>query len=293
MSPIRNSALNAPESSRPRKILTQKKSKAFKQRKIPKALDKVASNIALVFLIFAYQSRSLYVFTEPRSTILLTATQRKSCSPNLKLPMDPKTSCYYSIKPPFVTVSESLAPSSLHGMNPQDTANLISYVPLANFDHPQFPVSTRMYRAAEPSHDSPDFNNQSADDILSSTNNPCQSCGRYDPPRASSSTGSLSMECAGGVDPYQFEQLSVLDSTQNIQHFIDSFIPQPQRLILPYVSNVSSIFPGNSHDNSHDIYAEITGSPESHLTMTSANDGTTFSLPNYDVNNPKAHSYYM
>ena len=39
---------SASESSRPRKVLTQtrKQKKAFKQRKIPKALEKVVSNIS-------------------------------------------------------------------------------------------------------------------------------------------------------------------------------------------------------------------------------------------------------
>ena len=34
------------ESSRPRNVSTQKKSKPYKQRKIPKALDNVASNMS-------------------------------------------------------------------------------------------------------------------------------------------------------------------------------------------------------------------------------------------------------
>lgn len=185
--------------------------------------------------------------------------------------IDAKTS-NTSIKPPVV--SESPAFSSLHVTNPQDAVNLDSYFPPANFAHSQIPVSTRVYRGAEPSHVpipfqyGPNFNNQPEDNILSLTNtgNPCQSCGRCDPP--SSSTGSLSMEC--GADPYQ----QLLDS--NTQYFI----PQP---ILPYVSNGPSSFPCSSYD----IYAEITGS--SHLTMTSANDGTTLPFPNFDSNS----SYYM
>lgn len=47
--------MNALESSRPRKVSTQtvtrKQRKAFKQRKIPKALEKVASNISPCYLI--------------------------------------------------------------------------------------------------------------------------------------------------------------------------------------------------------------------------------------------------
>ena len=186
----------------------------------------------------------------------------------------PETSCYHSIK--HAGVSESLAPSSMHVKNPRDTADLAS---LANFDQSQIPVSTRVYhRETEPSQVpfqyGPDFNNQQEDNILSLTNNPCQSCGRYDPP--SSSTGSLSMEY--GVDPYRLQQL--LDP--NTQYFIDSFIPQP---ISPYVSNAS---PGNSYG---DIYAEITGSSESHFPMALENDGTTLPFPNYYTDNP--HSYHM
>ena len=57
--------------------------------------------------------------------------------------VDFKTSCYYSIKP--AVVSGSLAPSSVHVTNPQDTADLASHFPPANFD--QIPVlSTRVYR---------------------------------------------------------------------------------------------------------------------------------------------------
>ena len=201
--------------------------------------------------------------------ILLTATQRKSYSSNL--PIDAKISCYYSIKPPVV--SESLGPSNLHVTTPQDTVDLTTYFPPASLFHSQIPVSTRVYPGAEPSHVpipfqyGTDFNSQPEDNIFSLTNNLCQSCGRYDPP--SSSTGSLSMEC--GVDPFQ----QLLDS--NSQYFMS----QPT---IPYISNASSTFPGNSYD----IYGEITGS--SHLTMT-ANDETTLPSPNYDANN--LHSYYM
>ena len=52
MSPTKNLSVTASESSRPRKISTQKKSKAFKQRKIPKALDKVVSNISPTSIVF-------------------------------------------------------------------------------------------------------------------------------------------------------------------------------------------------------------------------------------------------
>ena len=135
MSPTKMN-LNTSESSRPRKVSTLKKSKAFKQRKIPKALEKWHVISLLVYLI-AYQTYSHYVRTDPRSTISLTATQRKSCSPNL--PLDPKTSCYYSIKPPAVSVS--LAPSNLHVTNPQDRVNLASKFSPANFE---IPVSTRV-----------------------------------------------------------------------------------------------------------------------------------------------------
>ena len=188
-------------------------------------------------------------------------TQRKSCRPCL---VDPKTSCYHSIK--HAGVSESLAPSSMHVTNPRDTADLAS-LPNSETEPSQVPFQY-----------GPDFNlnNQSEDNILSLTNNPCQSCGRYDPP--SSSTGSLSMEY--GVDPYQLQQL--LDP--NTQYFIDSFIPQP---ISPYVSNAS---PGNSYGD-RDIYAEITGSSESHFPMALAIDGSTLPFPNYYADNP--HSYYM
>ena len=211
------------------------------------------------------------------------ATQRKQCLPNLSI--DAKTSCYYSIQP--LVVSESaLTPSSLNVTTPQDTVNLASScLPPANLvpSHSQIPVSTRVYRGAEPSQapllfqHGPDFNSQ-AEDIFSLTNNPCQSYGRYDPSYyflpPSSSTGSLSIE--QDVEPYQ--------------HWVDPntqyFIPQP---ILPYVSNASSTFPGHSNSD-NDIYAEFTGSP--HLTMTSTNDGTPLPLafPNYDANN--LHSYY-
>ena len=137
MSPTKMN-LNTSESSRPRKVSTLKKSKAFKQRKIPKALEKWHVISLLVYLI-AYHTYSLYVRTEPRLTISLTATQRKSCSPNL--PLDPKTShgCYDSIKPRAVSVS--LAPSNLHVTNPQDRVNLASNFPPANFE---IPVSTRV-----------------------------------------------------------------------------------------------------------------------------------------------------
>jgi hypothetical protein len=185
-------------------------------------------------------------------------------------------------------VSESIAPSSLHvaTRNPQDTADLASHFPVANFDHFQTQVSTRVYHGTEPSQArvpfqyGPDFNSQPEDNILSLANNPCHSCGRYDPP--SSSTGSLSMEY--GVDPYQLQQL--LDP--NTQYFIDSFIPQPSTSIPPYVSNASSISPAsvNSYNDSADIYAEITGSSESHLTLP---------FPNYDHDSDanNHHSYYM
>ena len=174
---------------------------------------------------------------------------------------------------------ESLVPSSLHVANPQGTVNLASCSPPLNFDHCQIPASTRVYRGTELSHapipfqyhDGPKFNSQAEDNILSLTNNPCQSCGRFDPP--SSSTSILSMDY--DIDPYQLEQL--LDN--NTQHFIDGFIVQPT---LPYVSNA---FSGNSYD----ISTEITGSSDSHLTMTTANDGTTLPFPNYDSNN----GYYM
>lgn len=171
-------------------------------------------------------------------------------------------------------MSESLAPQA------QDTVNLAE-------DNSQIPVSTRLYPSrhghggADPSHvpiPYPDFNAHplAENDILSftSTDNPCQSCGRYDPSchlPPSSSTGSLSVEL--------YQQFLDL----NTQYFI----PQP---IQPYVSNVLSTFPGNSYD----IYAEITDS--SHLTMTSINDDTTlpFLNSNYDANNRDPHSsYYM
>ena len=236
----------------------------------------------LVYLI-AYQSHSLYVYTEPSSTILLMATQRKSCS--LNLPMDPKASCYCSIKRPVVSVS--LTPPSLHVSNPQDTVHSASYFPPANFE---IPVSTRVYCGTEPSraqiipsqyHDGPNFNSQLEDNTLPLANNPCRSCGRYDPP--SSSTGSLNMERA--VDPYQFEQLLDPSTQPEAQYFNDGFIPQR---ILPYVSNPSSISPGDSYD----IYAEITGSSESHLTMMSGNEEITLPIPIYESNNPHI-SYYM
>ena len=188
--------------------------------------------------------------------------------------VDPKTSCYYSIKP--AVVSESLAHSRMHVTNPQDTANLASsYFPPVDFD--QIPVlPTRVHRETGPFefeipfqypfefevpfHYDLEFNNRSRseDNILS----------EFLPP--SSSTGSLSMEC--DVHPYQLQQ-SLDPNTQ--------IIPQP---ISPYASNTS---PGNSHS---DIYAETTGSSEYHL-MTSANDRTTLPFPKYDANYP--HSYYM
>ena len=158
----------------------------------------------------------------------------------------------------------------MHVTNPRDTEDLAS---LANFDHSQIPVSTLVpvyHLETEPSEVpfqyGPDFNNQSEGNILSLTNNPCQSCGRYDPP--SSSTGSLSMEY--GVDLYQLQQF--LDP--NTQYFIDNFIPGPQP-ISPYVSNASH---GNSYG---DIYAENTGSSESHFPMALENNGTTLPFPNY------------
>lgn len=169
-------------------------------------------------------------------------------------------------------MSESLPISSLPFTTPQDTVNLASYFPPANFVHSQIPVSTRVYRGVDRSHlpipfqHGSNFNSQPEDNIFSLTNNPCQSCGRYDPP--SSSTSSLSMEYR--VDPPAYQQ-QLLDS--NTQYFIDSFIPQP---ILPYVSNGPSTFPCNSYDIYDD--AEITGS--SHLTMTAANDGTALPFPN-------------
>ena len=205
---------------------------------------------------------------------------------NFKLPIaDPKTSCYYSIKP--AVASDSLAPSSMDVTNPQDTADLASNFPPANFDQiPVLPTRVPVYRVTEPSESqvpfqySSTFNNQSEDDnILSSSSNPCQSCGRFDPP--SSSTDSLSMEC--GVDPYQLQQL--LDP--NTQYFIDSLFPQH---ISPYVSNSSP-----DSDNSYgDIYPEITvtGSSESHL-MTSANEGTNLPFPNFDAYNPHHDNYCM
>ena len=69
----------------------------------------------------------------------------------------------------------------------------------------------------------------------------------------------------------------------NTQSFIGSFIPQP---ILPYISNTSSIFPGN--------YARITGSSESHLTMMMANDKaawcrTSRHPPQYDKSSTGRH----
>ena len=215
-------------------------------------------------------------------------TQRKFdlCSPNL--PIDAKTSCYYRIQPP--AVSESLAPSSLHVSTPKDTVNLTSYFPPANFIQFQIPISTEVYREAEPSHwhvpspfqYGPDFNSQAEDDNISSlTNNPCHSCGRYGPTSpvilSSSSTGSLSMEDGG--EPFQ----QLLDP-YTTQYFT---IPQP---ILPYVSNVaSSTF--KSLGNSHNIYTEIVGSP--HLTMTPAIDETAIpqAFPDYDANS--SHNYYM
>lgn len=206
-------------------------------------------------------------------------------SPNL--PIDAKTNCYYSIQPP--DVSESLAPQT------QDTIlNLDSYLPPANSVHSQSPISTRVHRqgGAEPSGSYgvpvpyPNFNAHPAaeDNILSltSTGNPCQSCGRYDPSchiiPSSSSTGSLNMEY--GVEPYQ----QFLDP--NTQYFI----PQP---IQPYVSNASSTvtFPGHSYD----IYAAITGSSDLMMTSESANDETVTALPfpnsSYDTKYP--HNYYM
>ena len=104
-----------------RAVLTQK---AFKQRKIPKTLHGVASDISPGVFNLAYQSHSLYLDTEQSWQILLTTTLCKSCSPNLPS-IDPKTSCYYSIKPPVV--SESLAPSSSHdgpdfNSQPEDSA---------------------------------------------------------------------------------------------------------------------------------------------------------------------------
>ena len=180
--------------------------------------------------------------------------------------VDPKISCYYSTKP--AVVSESLAPSSMHVTNPQDTADSdpASYFLPFDFDLSQV-LPTQVYRETELSKSQVpfqygldlDFNNQPENSLA------------YDPP--SSSTGSLSMDC--DVDPYQLQQS--LDP--NTQYFIDSFIPQP---MSPYVSNTS---PGNSHS---DFYAEITGSSESHF-MTSANDGTSSPFPNYDANNP--HNY--
>ena len=287
MSPT-NLKMNAPESSRPRKVSTQKIKKPYKQRKIPKVLDKVASNIFPLVFNLLTKSHSLYIFTEPSSTILLTATQRsKSSSPNLPIEAA-KTNCYYhSIQPPVV--SESLAPpsSSLDATTPQleDTVNLASYFPPANFVHSPIPVSAGVYCEAEPSHVlipsfqyDLDFSSQSEDSNILSlpvTNNPCQSCGRYDPP--SGSTGSMEY----GVEPYQ----QLVDP--NTQYFV----PQP---ILPYASNASATstvtFPGNSYDV--DIFAEIMDS--SHLTMMSENNGTTLLFPNYDTNSPPSHtSYYM
>lgn len=125
-----------------------------------------------------------------------------------------------------------------------------------------------MYGGAEPSpfQYDPDLNGQ-AEDIFSthtSTGNPCQSYGRYDPNSLifppSSSTGGLGME--HGVEPYQ----QWLDPYFISQHF---------------VPNMSSTFPGNS-DN--DIF-EFTGN----LTMTSANDENTLTFPTYDLHG----NYYM
>ena len=107
--------------------------------------------------------------------------------------VDFNISCYYSIK--LAVVSGSLAPSSVHVTNPQDTADLASHFPPANFDQISA-LSSRVYRetvfseSQVPFQYDLDFNNQPEDSLT------------YDLP--SSSTGSLSMD--GDVDPYQLKQ---------------------------------------------------------------------------------------
>jgi len=182
-----------------------------------------------------------------------------------------------TIQPPVV--SESVVP--LHVTTPQDLD-----FPPAGMGHSQIPASTRVYRGEEPSHvPIPfqfDFNGQSMDNMLSMTNNPCQSYGRYANdhqscefiPSLSSSTGTGSLSMDYGVEAYQQWP------DPNTQYSI------PQS-ILSYASNAS--FPGNSYD----IYADFMSTAgSSHLTMTSANDRTsTLPFPNYDANN--SHGYYI
>ena len=172
-------------------------------------------------------------------------------------------------------MSES-AHSSSNVTSPQDTENMASsYFPPTNFVQSKNPASTQVYRGAEPSHMSfqydLDFNGH-PEDFPPLTNNPSQSYGRNDPschfiPPSSSTNEAGSLSTNHGVEPYWFD-------------------PNAQYYSIPsYVSNASSTFPGNS-DN--DIYA-IPGS--SNFTMTSANDETTFPFPNYEANN--LHSCYM
>ena len=64
--------------------------------------------------------------------------------------VDSKTSCYYSIKP--AVVSGSLAPSSVHVTNPQDTADLASHFPPANFRYYQLECIVRQCSPSPRSH---------------------------------------------------------------------------------------------------------------------------------------------
>jgi hypothetical protein len=223
----------------------------------------------------------------------MAATQRKSCStlPSIAWDHDTKTSVYYSIQPHVVSELES-ALSSLHVTTPQDTAVNVasSYLP-GDFVHSQIPASDPVYVGADPSHvpisfqyDLDDFNSQ-AEDIFSLTNNnPYQSYGRYDPschflpPSSSTQAGRLSMDHS--VEPHQ-QWLPVDANTQNL------IIPQP--ITMSYVvsnGSASSTYPGNSGNG---IYDGIAGS--SHLTISSANDGTGATLVPFPTYNP--NSYYM
>ena len=76
-----------------------------------------------------------------------------------------------------------------------------------------------------------------------------------------------------GVEPYQ----QWLDSNLNAQYFTPP--------IFPHMSNASSIFP--IIGDSDDIFADVTGTGSSHLTMTFAND---LPFSNYD---PTGYNYYM
>ena len=207
--------------------------------------------------------------------------QRKLCSPNL--PIDTKRSCYYSIRVQPPVVSESVAP--LH-VTTQDTLYLASCFPPANFVHSQIPVSerclddaARVNPGAEPFYMPIPFpygldnDSQSANNILSTTNNPCQSYGRY---------ANNDQSC--DFLPSSSTGMEYCD--ERYQQWLESLDPNTYS-IIPHsiLSNhdASTTFHGNSY-NDIMLYAEIAGT-------ALGSDGTTSHFPNYDANNP--HSYYM